>query len=179
MRRLLRRLGSGGGGAAQAAAAPAPSAVPPRAALAAARLLSGAGPARVLSTFAAAAAAEEVGGGAAQPARRDEPAPPPAAPAGPPAAMLAMIFTCGRCNTRAAKTFSRNAYENGVVLVECPGCDARHLVSDRKGWFGQPGSIENFMAERGELVTKRGGAGEAALELTAEELAGASLVPVR
>ena len=60
----------------------------------------------------------------------------------------------------------------GVVLVDCPGCQARHLVADRKGWFGDKGSVEDFLAEHGEAVRRRGGAGEDALEITAEELAG-------
>ena len=53
---------------------------------------------------------------------------------------LYMMFTCGRCDTRAAKGFSRQAYENGVVIVRCPGCQSQHLVADRYGWFGEPGS---------------------------------------
>ena len=58
------------------------------------------------------------------------------------------------------------------MLVDCPGCNVRHLISDRKGWFGKAGSVESFLAERGEAVTRRGGEGEDALELSAEELAG-------
>jgi len=58
---------------------------------------------------------------------------------------LAMVFTCGRCNTRAVKSFSRQAYENGVVLVDCPGCQVRHVIADRKGWFGNAGSVEDFL----------------------------------
>lgn len=58
------------------------------------------------------------------------------------------------------------------MLVDCPGCNVRHLIADRKGWFGDKGSVESFLAERGEAVLKRGGAGEDALEITEEELAG-------
>ena len=83
---------------------------------------------------------------------------------------LYMVFTCGRCNTRAVKGFSKQAFEQGVVLVDCPGCNARHLVADRMGWFGEKGDVASFLAERGEEVVWRGG--EDALELTAEELAG-------
>ena len=61
---------------------------------------------------------------------------------------LYMMFTCGRCDTRAAKGFSRQAYENGVVIVRCPGCQSQHLVADRYGWFGEPGSVEDFLADQ-------------------------------
>lgn len=61
---------------------------------------------------------------------------------------LYMMFTCGKCNTRAARGFSRQAYENGVVIVTCPGCQAKHVVADRMGWFGEPGSVEDFIAEK-------------------------------
>lgn len=90
-------------------------------------------------------------------------------------AQLAMLFTCGRCDTRAAKRFSRRAYETGVVIVDCPGCGARHVVADRLGWLGAPGGVETFLAARGESVTRRGGADEPPLELSADELAGAGL----
>ena len=48
------------------------------------------------------------------------------------------------------RSFSRRAYDNGVVIVQCPGCNVRHLVADRLGWFGTPGSVEDFMKEHGE-----------------------------
>ena len=31
------------------------------------------------------------------------------------------------------------------MLVDCPGCQSRHLVADRKGWFGEAGSVEDFL----------------------------------
>jgi hypothetical protein len=62
---------------------------------------------------------------------------------------LYMMFTCGVCETRAAKGFSRQAYENGVVIVRCPGCQNQHLVADHEGWFGDKGTIEDFLKLRG------------------------------
>ena len=52
--------------------------------------------------------------------------------------------------TRSAKPFSRQAYEHGVVIVQCPSCRARHLLADRLGWFGEAGSIEDVLADKGE-----------------------------
>ena len=52
-----------------------------------------------------------------------------------PGPKLLFAFTCGQCGTRAHKTISKQAYEGGVVIVRCPGCDATHLVADRLGWF--------------------------------------------
>ncbi|XP_027108720.1 uncharacterized protein [Coffea arabica] len=82
---------------------------------------------------------------------------------------LAMIFTCKVCDTRSVKTCSRASYEKGVVLARCGGCNNVHLIADRLGWFGEPGSIEEFLAARGEEV-KKGSADT--LNLTLEDMAG-------
>jgi DNL zinc finger len=65
---------------------------------------------------------------------------------------MAMIFTCKVCETRSMKTASRESYEKGVVVARCPGCNNFHLIADRLGWFGQPGSVEDFLAAKGEEV---------------------------
>jgi protein import protein ZIM17 len=68
-----------------------------------------------------------------------------------------MFFTCNKCNTRAGKTFTKNAYHTGVVLVRCEGCDNLHLVADNLGWFrDSKTTIEDIMAEKGEGVDKLG-----------------------
>ena len=90
-------------------------------------------------------------------------------------AELAAVFTCNVCDLRSAKGFSRVAYERGVVIVTCGGCTARHVLADRLGWFGAPGAVDDFLAEAGEAVRRRGveaAGGGGVLEVTEEELAG-------
>lgn len=82
---------------------------------------------------------------------------------------LAMIFTCKVCETRSIKTVCRESYEKGVVVARCRGCNNLHLIADRLGWFGEPGSVEDFLASRGEDV-KKGSIDT--LNLTLEDIAG-------
>ena len=49
--------------------------------------------------------------------------------------LLLMAYTCGVCDTKQARTFSRHSYEKGVVLVRCENCDSLHLIADNLGWF--------------------------------------------
>lgn len=85
---------------------------------------------------------------------------------------LAMVFTCKVCETRQMKMCCRESYEKGVVVVRCGGCDNLHLIADRLGWFGEPGSIEDLLATREEVV-KKGPIDS--LNLTLEDLAGKKL----
>jgi protein import protein ZIM17 len=64
---------------------------------------------------------------------------------------------------------SKASYTKGVVLVRCPGCENLHLMADNLGWFGKPGSVESFLAERGDKVRK---GVEGDYEFTAEDLTG-------
>mmetsp|Transcript_6757 Transcript_6757/g.6640 ORF Transcript_6757/g.6640 Transcript_6757/m.6640 type:complete len:83 (+) Transcript_6757:62-310(+) len=47
--------------------------------------------------------------------------------------LYAMFFNCNVCKTRSAKTFSKDAYSTGVVIVQCDGCHVHHLVADHLG----------------------------------------------
>lgn len=64
-------------------------------------------------------------------------------------------YTCKRCETRNSNKVSRIAYRNGVVIVVCKGCMAKHLIADNLGWHnyiggfeGEP-DIEAFLASQG------------------------------
>ncbi|GAB2250579.1 hypothetical protein Droror1_Dr00016829 [Drosera rotundifolia] len=85
---------------------------------------------------------------------------------------LALVYTCKVCETRSMKTICRESYEKGVVVVRCNGCQNLHLIADRLGWFGKPGSIEELLASRGEEM-KKGSVDS--LNLTLEDLAGKRL----
>jgi hypothetical protein len=80
-----------------------------------------------------------------------------------------MVFTCKVCETRSVKTVCRESYEKGVVIVKCGGCNNLHLIADHRGWFGKPGTVEDFLAARGEEV-KSGSVDS--LNLTLEDIAG-------
>jgi protein import protein ZIM17 len=67
---------------------------------------------------------------------------------------LIMMFTCKVCDTRSAKTMTRDTYDNGIVIVRCPRCQKLHLIADRLWWFGEPGSGKDFLAQQGVDVRK-------------------------
>lgn len=74
-------------------------------------------------------------------------------------AELAAIFTCNVCDLRSAKGFSRVAFERGVIIVTCEGCESMHALADRLGWFGGPGDAADFLKERRSGGGRGGGAG--------------------
>lgn len=45
----------------------------------------------------------------------------------------ALTFTCAKCLERSSHRISKQAYFHGTVLVNCPGCKNKHLISDHLG----------------------------------------------
>ena len=68
--------------------------------------------------------------------------------------LLLMAYTCGKCDRKQARTFSRHSYEQGVVLIRCESCDSLHLIADNLGWFEDSKvNIQQIMDRKGENVT--------------------------
>ncbi|KAJ3890872.1 DNL zinc finger-domain-containing protein [Lentinula edodes] len=75
---------------------------------------------------------------------------------------MSITFTCTvpDCGTRSTHEFAKSSYERGIVLVECPGCNNRHLIADHLGWFkesteeGKLRTVEDLVRARGEKVRR-------------------------
>ena len=67
---------------------------------------------------------------------------------------LMMLFTCKICSTRVGKTFSKLAYKKGIVIIQCPGCQKRHLVADNLGWFKhfKGRNVEDYLKLKNEQI---------------------------
>lgn len=66
-----------------------------------------------------------------------------------------MTFTCKKCQTRSSHRVSKQGYYHGTVLITCPGCKNRHLISDHLKIFSdKPVTIEDLMREKGQLVRR-------------------------
>ena len=66
-----------------------------------------------------------------------------------------LMYTCGVCSTKQGRTFSKDSYTKGVVLLRCEGCDNLHLIADNLGWFREENTnIEDLMREKGETINK-------------------------
>ncbi|PWI66647.1 hypothetical protein PCL_04785 [Purpureocillium lilacinum] len=71
-----------------------------------------------------------------------------------------LSFTCVPCGHRSHHNVSKQGYHGGSVLITCPGCRNRHVISDHLGIFGDRSvTVEDLMREKGNLV-KRGSLGE-------------------
>ncbi|KAI9046119.1 DNL-type zinc finger protein [Aspergillus affinis] len=66
-----------------------------------------------------------------------------------------LVFTCKPCGERSAHRVSKHGYHRGTVLIKCPTCQNRHVMSDHLNiFFDKKTTIEDILAEKGAKVTK-------------------------
>ncbi|KAK7552403.1 DNL zinc finger-domain-containing protein [Phyllosticta citricarpa] len=87
----------------------------------------------------------------------EKPDAPPVVPAGaeqdvdPQIPAYNLTFTCRACVTRSAHRITKQGYHEGTVLVTCPGCKNRHLISDHLKIFqDQSLSLEDILKQAAE-----------------------------
>ncbi|CAK8987760.1 unnamed protein product [Durusdinium trenchii] len=65
-----------------------------------------------------------------------------------------ILFTCKICETRNSHMISRLAYQQGIVIATCPGCNSRHLLADKTGLLDVGIWDVEQLAQQGENVTR-------------------------
>lgn len=90
----------------------------------------------------------------------DEPASEGERPEAKNPAYYQLSFTCVPCGHRSHHNVSKQGYHTGSILITCPSCRNRHVISDHLNIFGDRKlTVEDLMREKGRLV-KRGSLGE-------------------
>jgi protein import protein ZIM17 len=56
--------------------------------------------------------------------------PQPPIPSRPPQPSYDITFTCTPCSTRSTHRITKHAYHHGSILITCPSCRNRHIISD-------------------------------------------------
>src|SRR5690606_23696970 len=66
-----------------------------------------------------------------------------------------LTFTCRPCGTRSRHRVSKQGYHHGTVLIACPQCKNRHVISDHLRIFSDKAvTVEDILRQRGESVKK-------------------------
>lgn len=65
-----------------------------------------------------------------------------------------IVFTCKPCGERSSHRMSKQGYHRGTVLIQCPSCDNRHVMSDHLGiFFDKRTTLEDLLKEKGQTLT--------------------------
>ncbi|KDB24495.1 hypothetical protein H109_03593 [Trichophyton interdigitale MR816] len=66
-----------------------------------------------------------------------------------------IYFTCKPCSHRSAHRISKHGYHKGTILITCPSCSNRHVISDHLKIFSDaPVTLEDLLAQKGLKITK-------------------------
>ncbi|MCJ1281711.1 hypothetical protein MMC26_001033 [Xylographa opegraphella] len=73
----------------------------------------------------------------------------------PEIAAYEITFTCKPCKHRSAHRISKQGYHKGTVLITCPECKNRHVISDHLKIFSDKSiTIEDLMRDKGEYLQR-------------------------
>jgi mitochondrial protein import protein ZIM17 len=57
-----------------------------------------------------------------------------------------LTFTCTPCQHRSTHRITKHGYHKGTVLVQCPGCKARHVIADHlKVFMDNSSTLEDIL----------------------------------
>lgn len=66
-----------------------------------------------------------------------------------------ITFTCKPCQTRSSHRMSKHGYHKGTVVINCPGCKNRHVISDHlKIFMDTRTTLEDILKEKGQTMLK-------------------------
>ncbi|KAL6232904.1 hypothetical protein BDW75DRAFT_9833 [Aspergillus navahoensis] len=66
-----------------------------------------------------------------------------------------LSFTCKPCGERSSHRVSKHGYHRGTVLIQCPSCKNRHVISDNLGIFFEKGkTLDDLLQERGQAIMR-------------------------
>ncbi|KAL4922846.1 zf-DNL-domain-containing protein [Aspergillus aurantiobrunneus] len=66
-----------------------------------------------------------------------------------------LTFTCKPCGNRSSHRVSKHGYHRGTVLIRCPSCENRHVISDNLNiFFDQSKTLDDLLQERGQTITR-------------------------
>ncbi|KAI9926924.1 hypothetical protein ASPWEDRAFT_177060 [Aspergillus wentii DTO 134E9] len=66
-----------------------------------------------------------------------------------------ITFTCKPCGNRSSHRMSKHGYHRGTVLIRCPSCDNRHVISDHLNiFFDKKSTLEDILAKEGQKLTR-------------------------
>lgn len=57
-----------------------------------------------------------------------------------------LTFTCKPCQHRSSHKVTKQGYHHGTVLIQCPGCKQRHVISDHlKIFMDEASTLEDIL----------------------------------
>ncbi|KAF9888065.1 hypothetical protein FE257_009330 [Aspergillus nanangensis] len=66
-----------------------------------------------------------------------------------------ITFTCKPCGNRSSHRMSKHGYHRGTVLIRCPSCENRHVISDHlKIFYNEKKTLEDILSEQGNKLTR-------------------------